>query len=289
MMESLTPLTDPLPLSGDELPEAAFAAILVLLRERRQFDLQNYKDRCIRRRIVKRLRASGAGDIDSYLDRLAGDEAELDRLLATLSVNVSRFFRDPQVFHALERRFLPELCAQARAAGRGGLRLWSAGCAGGEEPYSLALLTEALAPPGLQVSILATDVSAPILARAREGRYPPSHLEELPELLRASYFQEEHREYRLTPRIRALVDFRRHDLITTGSYPPADLILCRNVLMYFGREEQDLILARFAAALPVGGLLVLGLTEILPCTAAGQFGEALPAQRIFRRLADSAA
>lgn len=286
-MVPLTPLTATLPVSGDDLPEAAFAAILALLRERRQFDLQNYKDRCIRRRIAKRLRASGAGDIDSYLDRLAGDEAEIDLLLATLSVHVSRFFRDPEVFRRLERQILPGLCAQVRAAGRSELRLWSAGCAEGEEAYSLALLADALASPGLSTTILATDVSAPVLAQARAALYSGDHLTDVPELLREGCFFKEDGCYRLEQRLRERVVFQPHNLITAESYPPADLILCRNVLMYFSQEEQVRILARFAAALPAGGVLVLGRTEALPRAAAALFLAEFPAERIFRRLAES--
>jgi chemotaxis protein methyltransferase CheR len=287
MMVPLTPLVDPLPLSGDDLPEAAFTAILALLHKRRQFDLQSYKDRCLRRRIAKCLRSSGAGDIDSYLARLAADDAELDLLLATLSVHVSSFFRDPEVFRILERQILPGLCAQLCAEGRSELRLWSAGCAGGEEAYSLAMLADVLIPPGLQTRILATDVSEPVLDRAREGRYSAAHLSNVPEPLRASCFHSENEQYTLSPRIRAMVHFQRHDLLTAGSYPPADLIFCRNVLMYFNQEQQLDMLARFAAALPVGGVLVLGRTESLPRTATAPFREDFPAERIFLRLAES--
>jgi chemotaxis protein methyltransferase CheR len=165
--------------------------------------------------------------------------------------------------------------------------LWSAGCAGGEEAYSLALLADVLTPPELQASILATDVSEPVLDRAREGCYSAAHLREVPELLRASCFHAENGQYCLSPRIRAMVHFQCHDLITAGSYPPADLILCRNVLMYFSQEQQLHILARFAAALPVGGVLVLGRTESLPRAATVQFREDFPAERIFLRLAES--
>jgi chemotaxis protein methyltransferase CheR len=274
-------------MNGDDLPEAAFAAILTLLRERRQFDLHPYKDRCIRRRIAKRLRASGASDIDHYLEQLAGNDDELDLLLATLSIHVSQFFRNPEVFRTLERQLLPDFCRQMVAAGRTELRLWSAGCAGGEEAYSLALLIDALAPTGLRTTILATDISEPTLEQAREGCYPAGHLADVPAAVRSRYFQAEAGRYRLDERIRGMVDFRRHNLITASGYPPVDLIVCRNVLIYFTREEQSRILARFAAALPAGGVLVLGRTEALPRTAASLFRAEFPTERIYRRLVDT--
>jgi chemotaxis protein methyltransferase CheR len=263
------------------------AEILALLRERRQFDLQNYKDRCIRRRIAKHLRARGARDVAGYLPRLAGDDRELDLLVEALAIHVSRFFRDPEVFRRLESQVLPGLYARLRAAGRTELRLWSAGCAEGEEAYSLALLVGALAPPGLPTTIQATDASEPALAQARAGLYAGDHLVEVPELLRAACFHEEGGRYRLEPRIRRMVEFRCHDLLTADPYPPADLILCRNVLYYFSQEEQARILCRFAAALPVGGVLVLGRTETLPRTEGPLFGAEFAGERIYRRLADS--
>jgi chemotaxis protein methyltransferase CheR len=171
-----------------------------------------------------------------------------------------------------------------RGAGRTELRLWSAGCAGGEEAYSLALLIAGMAPVGIPASILATDVSEPVLTQARAGLYPPGHLSELPELLRAACFHLEGNQYRLERHIREMVEFCCHDLVAADHYPPADLILCRNVLIYLSHEEQARILARFAAALNEGGVLVLGRTESLPSTDRPLFRAEFPRERIFRRL-----
>jgi len=283
---TLSPWSQPLPLSGDDLPDEAVTAILALLNERFRFDVHNYKDRCIRRRIAKRLRASGCSDVDSYLARLLGDVHEQDLLLETLSIHVSRFFRDVEVFRVLERRVLPELCTRLRNAGRAELKLWSAGCAEGEEAYSLALLAGERPPSGLTVSILATDVSAAVLAKGREGYYAPGHLSEVPEALRSTCFTAESGHYRLQARFRERVEFRCHDLTAAADYPSADLILCRNVLIYFSEAEQERIVTRFAAALPVGGILVLGRTEALPRRAHPLFHAEFPAERIFRRLAE---
>ena len=281
---TLNPLADILPPSGDDLPDAAVTAILALVQERRQINPLNYKDSCLRRRIAKRLRASGARDVDSYLVQLSGDDHELELLAEALALHVSRFFRDGEVFRVLGRRVLPELGARLQAEGRTALRLWCAGCAEGDEAYSLALLVGVLTPPGLPVTILATDISEAVLEQARSGLYPPAHLSEVPQLLRSACFSAEDGRYRLEPRIRAMVEFRCHDLTAATAYPPADLILCRNVLYYFNQEEQARILRRFAATLPAGGILVLGRTETLPRVGTTLFRAEFPTERIFRRL-----
>lgn len=272
------------PLIGDELPDAVFEAVIDQLRTRRQFELGAYKDRCMRRRIAKRVRASGVAPAQ-YPAHLAGSDDELDALLATLSIHVSQFFRNPETFRILERHVLPELCRLARAAGRSEVRLWSVGCAGGEEPYSLALLADELAPAGLGVAILATDVSEPVLAAAREARYEPSRLAEVPPGVRSRYFTAEAGRFRLDERVRAMVRFERHNVMAAEAFPPADLILCRNVLIYFSRAEQARILARFAAALPEGGALVLGRAEALAGPERALFRAEFPTERIYRRTA----
>jgi len=277
------PVDIALPLFGDELPDAAFEAIIEQLRIRRQFDLGAYKDRCIRRRIAKRLRTSGAPDIAGYLALLATDDGELDALLATLSIHVSQFFRNPGTFLALERQVLPDLVKRAKLAGRHELRLWSVGCAGGEEPYSLALLIDELAPARIDVSILATDVSEPVLESARAALYEPARLTEVPPKVLARYFTAEGERYRLIERARTMVRFERHNVMTAAEFPLADLILCRNVLIYFTREEQARILARFAAALPEGGALVLGRAETLTGVERLLFRTEFPTERIYRR------
>jgi chemotaxis protein methyltransferase CheR len=229
------------------------------------------------------MRTSGAGDVVAYLRRLAVDEEEVDALLATLVIHVSQFFRNPDTFRTLADQVLPGLCRLARAAGRQDLRLWSVGCAGGEEAYSLALLCDELAPSGLTVSILGTDISAPVLASARAARYEPARLRDVPAEVLSRHFTAEGDDFRLNERIRTMVRFEQHDVMTAGSFPPADLILCRNVLIYFTREEQARILAKFAEVLPEWGVLVLGRAETLVGRGRQLFRTEMSAERIYRR------
>ncbi len=274
----------PSPFVGSEFPDEAFAEVRRILLECRQFDIGMYKDRCLKRRIAGRVRALGLHDPQAYLRVLRQSEAELDALLTALTIHVSQFFRNPSMFALLERKILPDLITQARAAGRRELRLWSAGCSSGEEAYSLALVVDELGPSPLPVQILGTDLSPGILKVAREGLFDPQRLAEVSPGVRSRYFRTEGARLRLDQEIRARVRFSCHDLLSAPDYPRADLILCRNVLIYFSREEQDRILSRFAAALPEGGVLVLGKAEMLLGEARNLFRAESPAERIYRKI-----
>lgn len=273
--------------TGEDLSDDEYSAVTQLLRERRKFDIGQYKDRCIRRRIAKRLRACMVNDFPSYLRRLEMDRDELDTLLATISIHVSQFFRNADTFRILEQKILPDLCRYARAAGRNELTLWSAGCASGEEPYSLALLVDDMAVTDLDIRILATDVSEPVLEIARAGHFDPSHLREVPAEIVAKYFHLENGRYRLIERVRKKVEFRRHNIMTASDYPVADLILCRNVLIYFTRQEQERILERFAAALSEQGAMVLGRSETIVEKVRRYYQAEFSVERIYRRTTES--
>ncbi|HEX9874543.1 MAG TPA: protein-glutamate O-methyltransferase CheR [Deferrimonas sp.] len=274
----------PAPFIGSDFTEEDFEAVRVLLLEERGIDLGMYKDRCIKRRIATRVRARGFHAPGPYLEVLRREPEEVTALLAALTIHVSQFFRNPSTFAVLEGVVLPELVARAREDGRQEVRLWSLGCAAGEEPYSLALLAESLAPQEMKISILGTDLSPAVLERAREGLYDALRLGEVPEAVLKGYFSEEGHEFRLCRRIRERVRFECGNILDSGAYPPADLILCRNVLIYFCRRDQETILARLAAVLPSGGYLVLGRAETLPGEFRGMFHVAYPAERIYRRL-----
>jgi chemotaxis protein methyltransferase CheR len=273
------------PLTSEDLSDDEFTAIGELLRDRRQFDLGQYKDRCIRRRIAKRLRLCKVDTFASYLKRLEMDRDELDTLLATLSVHVSQFFRNPGIFRILEQRILPDLCQRVRTAKRTRLTLWSAGCASGEEPYSLALLVDDLAATDLDIRIMATDISNPVLETARSGHFDATRMKEVPPEVISRYFRAENGRYRLIERVRNKVEFLRHNILTANEYPAADLILCRNVMIYFTRQEQERILSRFAAVLPEHGALVLGRSETMTGNIRCYYHAEFPVERIYRRTA----
>ena len=275
------------PFVGADFRDEDFQEIVNILQARRAFDLGSYKDRCIKRRIASRVRARGLTDSARYVELLDSDNDELDALLAVLTIHVSQFFRNPSTYRVIEEKILPELLARVRQSGQKELRIWSVGCAGGEEPYSLALLLHEMHVGDIRVSILGTDVSQPILESARRAEYDAQRLAEVPDVVREKYFERlEGTRFRLRPEVSQRVSFRRHDILTDLHDPAADLIFCRNVMIYFSREEQAKILARFAKSLGADGFMVLGRAETLVGTARHLYRSDYPVERIYRCLGE---
>jgi len=267
-----------------EISPETFDMIGRVLKAHSGFSLDGYKDKCVKRRINIRIRATQSPSSEAYGALLTKNCAELDHLLRVLTIHVSHFFRNPSTFQKLSREILPQLIKER--PGPRGIRLLSAGCAGGEEPYSLALIMQeefAGALAAGAVSIRAIDVDAATLDAARGGLYHPDRLAEVaPELLER-WFTREGERYRLSQEIRRVVDFSQADLnddpATGGEY---DLIMCRNVLIYFERGRQEAILNGFADALKSGGILVLGKSETLFGSARRRFRTVCPVERIYR-------
>lgn len=221
--------------------------------------------RLVCKRLAQRLKSLGLADLDAYRRQLAARPEEWRELDALCGIPVSRFYRDRDVFDALGHRILPALAETA--ASRAALAAWSAGCASGEEPYTVALIWAIrLQPrfPGTGLRIVATDSDAGVLARARAGRYAPSSLKELPADLRSQGFEEQDGTWRIRDRYRA-VDFVQQDLREAMPDGPFDLILCRNVVLtYYAPVLQEALMARIVGRLRPGGALVVGAHESVP-------------------------
>lgn len=240
-----------------------------------------YKASCVKRRIAARIRRCGCENPGQYLERLITDPDEGDRLVASLSIHVSQFFRNATLFDALQKKVLPKLltCLAGRI-----VRFWSIGCSAGQEPYSLAmLLAESFAREAGQgqFEILATDIDAGMLARAEAGRYDKQGLHGVsPERLER-FFSADDRGFSLRQEIRCLVRFSRMDLQQLEQYQSADLVLCRNTLIYFNRPAQEKILHAIADILPQGGILVLGKSESMPTSLRSRFATLDPTERMY--------
>ncbi len=268
---------------GSDITDEAFAEIRDILFAGRGFDLDGYKDRCIKRRIAARIRNLGYRRIEGYIALLENSAVEQERLLESLTIHVSQFFRNPTTFSVLEEKVLPELLRKRR--GEREVKVWSVGCAGGEEPYSIALLCDELGGPHDLVSILGTDVSGDILKKARAGIYEPNRLAEVPHQVLAKYFIREGVRYRLSGRICDKVRFYRHDILQDRPFPRVDLIFCRNMLIYFSRQEQGRILRILADTLVPEGFLVLGRAETMVNESRELFSCVDPVERIYRKRA----
>lgn len=279
------------PAPGDKgkelsLSGAAFQRLAEQLHARRGLDLLGYKDRYARRRLSVRLRARRCASLEEYLELLKREPSEWDRLVAALSINVSNFYRNPETFELIRTRLMPELIQWRQRRGEPRLKLWSAGCADGEEAYSLAVLMREHFPGPLatmEVSILGTDIDEDSLALARAGSYPESRLADLPAGLREKHFSPRGEEWVVRRRVAALVRFQRQDLLRDPGPEDLDLIVCRNVLIYLSRKEQERILDRFSGSLRPGGHLVLGKTETLIGRLRRALVPVIPRERIYQK------
>jgi chemotaxis protein methyltransferase CheR len=228
--------------------------------------------RRVRRQVCRRVRDRaadlGVPDLGAYRAYLEQHDDEWERLDALTSVTISRFYRDRAVFDLLEHEVLPALGVAAREARRATLAVWSAGCASGEEPYTLSIMWRlVLAPrfPELTLRILATDVEPTMLARAHQACYAPGSVRDLPENWRRRAFTPRGDLLWLRPRFREGVDIVRHDVRTNLPGGPYDLILCRNLAFtYFDKPLQRDVVGRFAEAMRAGAALVVGSHEKIP-------------------------
>ncbi len=237
--------------------------LLANVRATSGIDFGSYKRATVLRRLHRRIAATGTGTIREYVRFADEHPEEYARLATTMLIKVTEFYRDPDLFEHLRTVVIPTLIAEGRRGGRG-LRIWSAGCATGEEPYSLAILVaEALGDelPEWGVRIFATDIDGQAIAFARRGIYPRSSLVNLPEDVVSRYFVPAGKEVEVRKEVRALTVFGQHDLAVRAPFPRIDLALCRNVLIYFNPELQRRALQLFAFALRDGGWLALGKTE----------------------------
>jgi chemotaxis protein methyltransferase CheR len=234
----------------------------------------------VQKRIARRMAELGIASAADYRRHLEAHPEEWARLDAMCRISISRFFRDRDVWDLMARRLLPELAARA---GPRPLRAWCAGCAAGEEPFTLAIVARLAAGPPVSVRITATDADPGQLARARAARYRPGSMRELPPALRDRAFVAERDELLLRPELRAGVEFLEQDIRTERPPGPFDLILCRYLAFtYFDPALQIRIADALAERMQEGAILVLGKRERLPPGAAG-FEELTPQVRIYRR------
>lgn len=266
--------------------DAAFAALARQITKTSGFSLGAYKDKCIRRRIAVRMRACGVHTYDDYRALLERSPNEYDRLRDALTINVTRFYRNAETWNLLRRDVLPRMLDSRRAE----IRVWSAGCASGEEPYTLAVLAadhldRAGRGDGLaRLTIDATDIDQASLDRARAASYRSEGLTELPDDLAGPYFETVGTERRVIDRVRRRV--RVHQLDLSREAPlriDYDLILCRNVVIYFDRYMQERLFQIFVDSLVPGGYLVLGKVETLFGPARDRLSLVDPRERVYRR------
>lgn len=246
----------------------------------KRWDFRNYKLASVRRRINKRLQANKLCTYADYSRLLDADPMEYKRLFSTLTIKVSEFYREPEVFDYL-RYILTNFQFFS-----GGLKAWSCGCAHGEEAYSLAmLLSESMAPEALAATkIYATDIDNDALEAARKGEYKEEFLVNIsPELMEKYFIMQENGSYKVDFSLRKLIKFGSQDIVKDSAISKIDILFCRNLFIYFNKTLQERVFEKLDFALKPGGVLVLGKAEVVPQAFISKYMQVGGRMSIYRK------
>lgn len=242
-----------------------YTRVKISIKKLLEIDLDGYKDEQMKRRLDSWLIRCGSKTWEEYFARLRTDTVELGRFRDYLTINVSEFFRDLDRWQSLRDTVLPELIREAR--GRGAqepLRIWSAGCSIGPEPYTLTITLDEMAR-GLSYYLLATDLDRGALKRAQaRGPFTADDIRNVTAGQRSLYFEPGGPPYYIKETLANRIKFKEHNMISQPFEGNFDLIVCRNVIIYFTVEAKNILYQKFQAALRPGGILFLGGTEIIP-------------------------
>lgn len=239
-----------------ELPWEEFEWFVKKVKESMNLDLSGYKPERMKRRIEMLIRKYNCKSYKEYYDLIMKDAKKKDEFLDKLTINVTEFFRNPEKWIELRDKFLPELLRESGSR----FKAWSAGCSSGEEPYTIAMILEELkAPPS--VKVLATDIDIGVLTRAQIGEYDERSMVSTPPEYIQKYFIVRDGKYIVKPNVKARVQFKRHNLLQDPFDKGFDLIICRNVVIYFEMEAKEELYKKFSESLRPGGLLFVGNTE----------------------------
>ncbi|OLZ41363.1 chemotaxis protein CheR [Natrinema saccharevitans] len=271
----------PLDDTGDD-DEETFTELLAFVEEELSFATSHYNDSYLDRRVSSRMRRTQCDSYESYFELLRRDPNEREALLEALSINVTGFFRNPDVWEGIRT-------VLRRLSGNGPIRVWSAACADGREPYSIAMLAHD--DPEIDESsvyVLGTDISRPALETAREGVYEESRTIDLDEQLSflddyRQYVDVDGRRYRIADDVRTNVRFQRHDLINDEPKSGFDLVVCRNLFIYIDNAYKRSMLETIARSLRPSGYLVIGKAETIPPNLQSAFDVREARLRIYQR------
>jgi two-component system, chemotaxis family, CheB/CheR fusion protein len=261
-----------------------FEALLNYLKRMRAFDFTGYKRSSLQRRIQRRLQTINIDSYTDYIDYLEVHPDEFGRLFDTILINVTSFFRDPTAWEYIASDIIPQIIASKKADEP--IRIWSAGCASGEEAYTIAMyMAEALGPERFRerVKIYASDLDEEALTQGRQATYSAREVANIPDPMLEKYFERTDQRFTFRKDLRRAVIFGRHDLVQDAPISRIDLLICRNVIMYFNSETQSRILSRFHFAVNDTGFLFLGKAEML-FTHASLFQPIDLRRRVFKKV-----
>ena len=219
-------------------------------------DLNSYKEKQMRRRINTLITKNNVKTYNDYVALIKKDKEKFDQFINFLTINVSEFYRNPDQWKILEGQVFPELI---KKFGKN-LKIWSAACSTGDEPYSLVMALSRQVPLA-NIKIIATDIDNQVLDTARMGLYNEKSIASVPDDLKKKYFTKFCSSYQISDEIKKRVEFKKHDLLKDPYPSGCNLIVCRNVVIYFTEEAKDVIYQKFHKALQPGGVLFIGSTE----------------------------
>lgn len=258
-------------LDSNDIPDEdgiIYRQIMMILKKRNGHDLGDYKQATIRRRIARRMVATGKGPhLSAYLHFIGNDEKEQDDLFRDILISVTYFFRDPDTFRELEEAVFPALLKNNKQPGL--IRIWVTGCSTGEEAYSMAIcLHEFLKvhSPGTRIRIFASDIAGPSILKARKGVYSSQSIKNIPPHLVEEYFEPSGNDFQVSKAIREMCVFAVHNFLKDPPFSKIDLVSCRNVLIYMEAALQKKALSIFHYALHPNGILLLGRSESTACS-----------------------
>jgi chemotaxis protein methyltransferase CheR len=250
------------------------------------FQGQYYGEKHLKRRFMVRLRALDITTFRDYIRYLDRNPSEYEILKMVLPVNVTEWFRNPETFQYLKDEILPAIIREKEAASKRIIRVWSAGCSDGKEPYTMAMLFHELLGDDIErkhIRIIASDIDEEELDKGREGLYSETEMKGLDEMYRERFFTKEDGGYRVKPCLMSMVLFEKRDLIKDEKPSRMDLILCRNVVIYFTSELKERLYQEFFNSLAPGGYFVMGKTETLLGDARNLFVPIDNRERVYQR------
>ncbi|MBU8879097.1 protein-glutamate O-methyltransferase CheR [Bacillus sp. FJAT-29790] len=225
------------------------------IKKKTGIDLSLYKEAQMKRRLLSLYEKKGFRSFNDFFNAISKDKVLLNEFLDRMTINVSEFYRNAKRWEVLEKKILPKLLERNKR-----LKIWSAACSTGEEPYTIAMVMSRFMPLS-QVQITATDIDENVIARAKVGVYPERSLNEVPEDMKRKYFTSDGSLYRVSEDVKKTVTFRKQNLLADPFGGPFDLIICRNVLIYFTEEAKEELYYKFSGALKSDGIFFVGSTE----------------------------
>jgi chemotaxis protein methyltransferase CheR len=239
----------------NRLEDRDFQQFIQQVNKKTGIDLSQYKEAQMKRRLTSLREKRGHQTFSTYFEAMINDSTLFNEFLDRMTINVSEFFRNPGRWDILEKKIIPRLLSENKKP-----KVWSAACSTGEEPYSLVMLLTRFLPLK-EINVKATDLDSNAILKAKQGIYVERSLQDTPKDLAQKYFTKEGIQFHISPDIKSRVSFDKHNLLANPFEESFDLIVCRNVMIYFTETAKDILYQKFSKALRPGGVLFVGSTE----------------------------